>query len=157
LTLERIHVALDLGTQTRWERGGTYLLILWLENEERIEVGKLGTFHFPSGYYVYSGSALAGLGGRLRRHCRQRRVLHWHIDYLLQRAKIEEIRAEVSPERLECKWAKAIGGLAGAESPSPGFGASDCSCRTHLAYFRHHPELEGFGSRFQASSSLEKC
>ena len=138
------------GGKTRAEQGGTYLLVLRMEREEVIKVGRLGTFLFPPGYYVYMGSALAGLGPRLHRHLSRRKKLHWHIDYLLERAQLKEVRAEVSPERLECQWAEAIGKLAEAEFPAPGFGASDCSCGAHLVYFRGQPRLEKFGSEWPA-------
>lgn len=132
----------------RGDPRGTYLVILRMERSEVIPVGKLGRFHFPAGYYVYVGSALAGLGRRLNRHLRRQKALHWHIDYLLERAQLKEVRAEVNPERLECEWAKAIGELAEAEFPAPGFGASDCACRSHLVYFRCRPRLEQFGSQW---------
>ena len=36
---------------------GTYILTLSLETKQNIQIGKLGRFKFPSGYYVYVGSA----------------------------------------------------------------------------------------------------
>ena len=41
---------------------GTYALLLKLDKQEKITVGKLCTFDFPAGYYLYVGSAL-GPGG----------------------------------------------------------------------------------------------
>jgi Uri superfamily endonuclease len=51
---------------------GTYALLLKLDKQERITIGKLGTFDFPAGYYLYVGSALGpgGLRARLARHRR---------------------------------------------------------------------------------------
>jgi len=51
---------------------GTYALLLKLDKQERITVGRLGTFDFPAGYYLYVGSALGpgGLQARLARHRR---------------------------------------------------------------------------------------
>ena len=52
------------------EMKGTYALVLQLERQEEIAIGKLGTFTFPAGYYLYVGSALGpgGLEARLARH-----------------------------------------------------------------------------------------
>lgn len=36
------------------------------------------------------------------------------------------------PERLEHRWAQALGRLPGAAWPLERFGASDCRCRAHL-------------------------
>ncbi len=39
-------------------------------------IGKLGTHVFPSGYYIYAGSVLRGLNGRLKRHLMAEKLLH---------------------------------------------------------------------------------
>jgi Uri superfamily endonuclease len=62
---------------------GCYSLIIALKREITIRVGKLGTAVFPSGTYVYTGSAMKGLGARLKRHRAKTKKSHWHIDYLL--------------------------------------------------------------------------
>lgn len=36
---------------------GAYVLLLFLPENQTIEVGKLGTFDFPAGWYTYVGSA----------------------------------------------------------------------------------------------------
>ena len=56
-----------------------------------LAVGKLGTHPFETGYYLYFGSALNSLEGRLRRHLRSDKKLHWHIDFLSAKATIEAI------------------------------------------------------------------
>ena len=124
---------------------GTYALVLHLKGREEITVGKLGTFAFPAGYYLYVGSALGpgGLEARLARHCRRDKKLHWHVDYLLERAHLVEVWSTVSTDRLECFWAQALvlydkyraaRQLPGSEIPVPGFGSSDCRCPSHLIY-----------------------
>jgi Uri superfamily endonuclease len=142
---------------------GTYALLLKLDKQERITVGKLGTFDFPAGYYLYVGSALGpgGLQARLARHQRgsenssqssssQRgKKLHWHIDYLLQRGQLIEVWSVVSEERLECKWSEVARGLSGAQVPVRGFGSSDCRCLTHLIYFSARPNREQFERALQ--------
>jgi Uri superfamily endonuclease len=137
---------------------GTYALLLKLDKQERITVGKLGTFDFPVGYYLYVGSALGpgGLRARLARHRRggenssqsnsgqTGKKLHWHIDYLLQRAQLVEVWSVASEERLECKWGEVARGLSGAQVPVRGFGSSDCRCPAHLIYFSARPDREQF-------------
>jgi len=137
---------------------GTYALLLKLDKQERITVGKLGTFDFPVGYYLYVGSALGrgGLQARLTRHWRSSesssganpgqtdKKLHWHIDYLLQQAQLIEVWSVASAERLECKWGEAARRLSGAQVPVQGFGSSDCRCPTHLIYFATPPHCKQF-------------
>ena len=50
---------------------GSYVLVLKLEEDKRLTIGRLGTFEFPAGLYLYCGSALNGLEARVRRHLRQ--------------------------------------------------------------------------------------
>ncbi|MBC7262431.1 MAG: GIY-YIG nuclease family protein [Chloroflexi bacterium] len=118
------------------QQGGTYALILKLEKETRIRIGRLGTFSFPPGYYVYVGSALGsgGLQARLARHQRSDKKLHWHIDYLLAHARIVGIQVDHSGKQLECRWAQLLLSEPWAQVVAPRFGASDCRCPTHLIY-----------------------
>ncbi len=115
---------------------GTYVLIMQLAVPAEVEVGKLGTFHLPAGWYAYVGSALGrgGLAGRLGRHRRQHKRLYWHIDYLLSVSQIAEIWWTTSAERWECSWAETLSLVAVTTVPVPGFGSSDCSCPSHLFY-----------------------
>lgn len=94
-------------------------------------MGKLGYGSFPKASYAYVGSAMNGLRTRLARHLRVEKKLHWHIDYLLQQAEVEEIILCQGEERVECSIAQA---LAGKFQSIPGFGSSDCKCPSHL-YF----------------------
>lgn len=141
---------------------GTYALVLHLERRQKITVGKLGTFNFPAGYYIYVGSALGpgGLEARLARHRpsttlrqssgqgsghrRREKKLHWHIDYLLERAQLVEVWSMASTDRLECLWARAARELPGSAIPVPGFGSSDCRCPSHLIYLARKPDDEEF-------------
>lgn len=120
---------------------GIYQLIIFMPKNKIIEVGKLGTFHFSKGFYVYTGSAMGGLESRLARHCRKNKHLHWHIDYLLLHSKIVKIIIHLTRERLECKFNQRILSLPNCQVPARGFGSSDCNCVTHLAYFQLYPDL----------------
>ena len=110
---------------------GSYILVLDLAEDVHLTVGRLGTFTFPAGLYLYCGSALNGLEARIHRHLSRDKKLHWHIDYLTKVATIVEVWWVVSEERLECRWAKAIT-KQGGEVVAGGFGSSDCRCATHL-------------------------
>ncbi len=115
---------------------GIYVLILGLHNDTRITVGKLGEFKFKAGFYAYAGSAL-GAGGfkRVTRHfnvaCGRNHKRKWHIDHLLPYS--EAICAVLLPtdEDLECTIAEE---LAKKLKEIPGFGCTDCSCRSHLFF-----------------------
>ena len=122
---------------------GIYCLIL--ENDACIiPIGSLGEVPFQRGWHVYAGSAL-GPGGlsRVRRHlqlsARKRPAPHWHIDHLLVSPHfwIQYTVCAPTTLRLECRLAAAIGG-----DSIGGFGASDCSCRSHLFYRSCDPRQE---------------
>ena len=105
-----------------------------LDRHQRISVGRLGTFDFAPGYFLYFGSARAGLKSRIERHQRREKTLHWHIDYLLRRACIEIVETHETDHRSECDLHERTLDLPGATIPVPGFGAGDCRCRSHLIY-----------------------
>ena len=126
---------------------GTYALVLALDRETTIAVGRLGVFTFPAGCYVYAGSALGGLSPRLRRHFAGGKKVHWHVDYLREKARSVEAWYHVSDRRLECAWFEAVSHMDGARVPVDGFGSSGCRCRAHLVYFAGMPSFEEFRSR----------
>ena len=136
---------------------GTYVLVLHLECIEEITVSKLGTFTFPAGYYLYVGSALGpgGLEARLARHRRRDKKLHWHIDYLLECAQLVEVWSAAQTGKLECLWAQAALELPGGEIPVPGFGSSDCRCRSHLIYLVGKPSHEEFTAYLFAPPGMD--
>lgn len=120
---------------------GVYHLIIYLPQDTSLAVGSLGVFHFPAGYYVYTGSALRGLESRIARHLRQIKRFHWHIDYLLQYGRVVDVIMHRTKERLECHFNQKVLSLPGCKIPVLGFGSSDCNCMTHLAYFREKPSI----------------
>jgi Uri superfamily endonuclease len=128
------------------QRKGTYILILQLIAPIGIKIGRLGTFDFQAGWYAYVGSAFGagGLRGRLKHHLSAVNRPHWHVDYLRQNAVCKEIWYLASEITYEHDWAAALQSLPGAAIPAPGFGASDCHCKTHLIFFRDYPDFEGF-------------
>ncbi len=139
----RVGVRSDVGTRSDGTRAqsspdvppnarGTYALVLEVDREATLTVGSLGDVVFAPGRYVYCGSALGGLRARIARHLRVEKSRHWHVDYLLDVARVVEVWACESPERLECRLAAYLSSLPGASLPAPGFGSSDCRCLTHL-------------------------
>lgn len=131
---------------------GSYILILRLKSEKVIQVGRLGKFNFPFGYYAYVGSAFGpgGLKGRVMRHLKPTYKFHWHIDYLRKQADPEEVWISEQKVPREHRWASALRHLNGAAVPVPGFGCSDCKCYTHLFHFQKRPLLRAFKKLIQA-------
>jgi len=114
--------------------GGTYTLCLALTDPADVEVGALGVHRFPAGAYAYTGSAL-GSGGfaRVDRHRRvaagDHDTRHWHVDYLTGHPDTDLVTVVTSDGvDAECRIASRL-----PDGPVPGFGASDCDCRAHLA------------------------
>lgn len=110
---------------------GNYLLHVSLPASATISIGKLGFLSFDTGEYVYVGSAMNGLHARLRRHCRIQKKHHWHIDYLLSPAQIKRIYVIETQQSRECQIAATISKHL---TEIPGFGCSDCSCKSHLFF-----------------------
>ena len=122
---------------------GVYHLILRLPEARALRIGRLGRFTFPAGCYVYTGSAMNGLERRLHRHRRHCKRLWWHIDHLLRAAELEGTVVIPTRRKIECGCNRQVLALPGAEVIAPGFGSSDCRCRTHLVYFAQRPESLG--------------
>lgn len=115
---------------------GTYCLIIGNYKTSSLKIGNLYEDHkFKKGFYVYIGSAMNSLVPRLNRHLSDEKKMHWHIDYLLKspNCHIRDILFNISDKKIECDLAEIIS-KDGEEIP--GFGCSDCSCSSHLIYFR---------------------
>ena len=108
---------------------GTYLLLMTLSEDTSIMVGKQGMIHFQKGSYAYIGSALNGLEQRIQRHLRKQKKIHWHIDYFLPHTKIVTVFYKENILREECDIAHLF---EKNFTSIPGFGCSDCSCKSHL-------------------------
>ena len=107
------------------------MLVLRLDEPHSIDVGKLGRVCFPVGVYLYFGSALNGLNGRIQRHLRREKKAHWHIDRLASPASIEEVWWMDDGRNWECAWANESAGLSSRSWSAPGFGSTDCGCGSH--------------------------
>jgi Uri superfamily endonuclease len=116
---------------------GIYQIFIELRKNCFITIGKLGKFHFTSGWYIYTGKAARGLSHRLRRHLRKDKALHWHIDWLLSCGEASIIRIMTFPLSTgECRLNLRTMRELNATVPAHGFGASDChkACPAHLLY-----------------------
>jgi len=112
-----------------------YVLILRLEKGSRVRVGRLGEVKFKPGYYYYVGSAKKG-NSRICRHFRREKKMRWHIDYL---SVVATPLLAYILNKEECDTAKK---LSKSFEAIPGFGCSDCSCKTHLFYSKEFTELD---------------
>jgi sugar fermentation stimulation protein A len=122
------------------EAGGIYLVVATLKRPANLRVRSGRVFKLPAGNYGYAGSARGGLAPRLARHLKKDKTPHWHVDFLLTRARVSTIVCTVTTEKLECDFERRLAaGLAGV----PGFGASDCGCPSHLFYAANAAALTG--------------
>jgi Uri superfamily endonuclease len=118
---------------------GSYVILIKLSKAQTITIGSLSDVYFPRGDYAYVGSALGGVESRLNRHLNRNKKLHWHIDYLLQKAAITDIIIGESENRVECAIAQALGTQFDSV---PGFGSSDCHCPSHLFYAADQSQMK---------------
>lgn len=130
----------DQSTSALPAQKGSYGLILELCRPIRIPIGRLGVFTFPTGIYVYCGSArgAGGIRGRLGRHVAAPAVRpRWHIDYFRAEAEVIACFYHLGEVSLECVWSRELALLAEAHIPVKGFGNSDCraGCAAHLVAF----------------------
>ncbi len=121
-----------------WERQAaldarlrTYQLHIVVGRPRILDIGRLGTFRFPAGRYLYTGSARRNLIARVRRHLSRDKKLRWHIDYLLTAHAVKVVEVSLSRDA-EC----LLNQRAAGEIIVPGFGASDCRarCGSHLRF-----------------------
>ena len=116
----------------------TYQLLIRASAPVTVTVGSLGTFDFPAGWYVYTGSAVRNLEARVQRHLSPHKTMRWHIDYLLAQpgVAIHEVRRSCEPE---CELNQRLEGRVVVA----GFGASDCraGCSSHLKRLPRRPPV----------------
>ncbi len=115
------------------ERSGprTYQLRILVKKAVAVAIGKKGSFSFPAGEYIYTGSAKRNIQARIARHLSNQKKLRWHIDYLLAAPGVEIIGINLY-EKPEC----AINQNTAGKIIVPRFGATDCrnGCGSHLKF-----------------------
>jgi len=113
---------------------GTYLLVIEMKENQEISIGRRPPTSFCKGIYLYVGRAKRGLQNRIKRHLKKKKKNFWHIDYLLQKANVQEvwIKRDFFDE---CQTALEVKNLLkDSSSPLKKFGASDCKCTSHLFF-----------------------
>ena len=126
----------DDSHQPDWDvlegRSVSYVLVLQLDDQLELTVGRKGTYALPAGCYAYVGSAKRNAKHRLRRHWQGDGRIKWHIDYLRREARCREIWLFDSSALAECELAALIAAEPEITVPIARFGASDCHCPAHL-------------------------
>lgn len=127
-------------------RPGTYALLLQIAFEEVALIGRRDRLPLVPGWAVYVGSAFGpgGVTARLAHHRRPVARPHWHVDYLRRHASLAAVWRSHDPQRRECLWAEVLAQDLGGRVPPFRFGASDCRCPAHLAWFEVRPTLVAF-------------
>ena len=112
-------------------RAKSYQLQIRVKTPVMIGIGKLGTFGFPAGDYVYTGSGKRNIKDRVSRHLSRSKHLRWHIDYLLSNSAVQVIGYALSEEP-ECDINRKTAG----NVIVPRFGSTDCrsGCGSHLKF-----------------------
>ena len=131
---------------------GTYALILTPNSSKPVKIGKLGMLQVRVGYYIYVGSAFGpgGLRARTAHHKKIANQPRWHIDYLRTVTHLRELWYSYDPLPREHQWANIIAGAREITVPFPGFGSSDCNCKSHLYFLKSKPTIESFRRRVRA-------
>jgi Uri superfamily endonuclease len=116
----------------------TYLLNIFLLGSRTIRIGQLGRFFFRKGHYVYVGSAKKNFHQRINRHLREKKKMYWHVDYLLQYARVTHVwSCDVAEERAADILSATM------KSPVLHFGASDKRSESHLFYGALNQHIPG--------------
>lgn len=110
----------------------TYRLFLKMPNERMITVGKLETFLFKKGVYIYVGSAKKNIKHRIERHLKIEKTNRWHIDYVRRYSNLFDF--ETFQNKTECDLVKETIQIYNGICPYRKFGSTDCKCFSHLIY-----------------------
>lgn len=135
-SIREIEIPFDYIEKAVCDRG-VYLLVISMEKAENISIGQLGGVHFNQGYYVYIGKAKNDIFKRINRHKRKRKKIHWHIDYLLTKARVIKDLPIITDKDIECLLGERLSKI--SNGYIEGFGSSDCKCKSHLYYFKENP------------------
>lgn len=150
-------VGVGPGEQRRDSDSGAYQLIMSVVRPALITVGSLGVYTFARGTYLYTGRALKGLNKRIERHQRKEKRMRWHIDYLLEHARIDGIQVYAGKASDECLINNETRTALQGVFPVKGFGSSDCRCTSHLIFVpESHPwDREALNSISQRLNAMK--
>ncbi len=123
---------------------GVYILLIFISDKIKIEIGSLGKVDFDKGYYAYVGSAQNNLLKRVERHKSKDKKKRWHVDYLLlnNNSNISKIFYKEAGKEEECM---ASGILMKKYSYVAKFGCSDCRCKSHLFRLNRKEDIDILG------------
>lgn len=110
----------------------TYRLYLDVAKDQEISVGKLGTFFFKKGVYIYVGSAKKNIVHRIERHLKTEKKNRWHIDYVREHADL--FHYETYEDKQECELVRETIEEFMGICPFRKLGSSDCTCYSHFIY-----------------------
>ena len=100
-----------------------------LKGDLTVKVRSGKVFELKKGIYCYCGSAMGSLEKRVLRHLKREKKPHWHIDFITTAKVFESVEIWIFKEKwFECELAESLKG----NEPVIGFGATDCSCESHL-------------------------
>jgi len=135
------------------DRHGSYALVFKCTVPFQVVTGKLGPIFISGGYWIYVGSAFGqgGLRARLTHHLKPSHRPHWHIDYIKSAMRLVEIWTTTDTAKREHDWAMVFSTLNGASRPIPGFGATDCMCRSHLIHLPRRPGFSNFKKQLRTA------
>ena len=138
--MDEIYERMSEFATLQYNQRGTYVLVMQCRRAVKVQIGQLSNMCMEIGWYLYIGSAFGsgGLKARVGRHLREQKKKHWHIDYLLEESVIKDVF--LSREE-ECDINRDIFLLPNAIIISNKFGSSDCSCESHLAYFKDQKSI----------------
>ncbi|MES0883881.1 GIY-YIG nuclease family protein [Roseibium sp. SCP14] len=112
---------------------GAYALALCLGGPVDLEINRTCRGRLMPGWYFYLGSARGsgGLAARLKRHFREKKKLHWHVDRLT--VQTIAMAALAVPDGNECELADGLLATPWFKIALAGFGSTDCRrCDSHL-------------------------
>ena len=133
-------------------------MIIYVSEDLKIRVGRLGEVSFKKGDYIYIGSAKGCLEARLQRHLKKEKRIFWHIDYLLENKKAKILQIWTIDKKMECQTAEVFCQDPTTEIIKKGFGSSDCKCVSHLFYIKNKERTEnilkeiGFSRRTESGT-----
>jgi len=119
---------------------GSYILVI-----ELLKKRKIYKWDLKKGLYAYVGSAMNNMEKRIERHLSRKKKKHWHIDYLLEHAKVKYVFMISSGEKIEEEISKK---LSREFSGPKGFGCSDLKVETNLYYIDDFEKFMNFISKF---------
>jgi len=89
---------------------GVYLLVLRVDETFTAEIGQAGKRQFPPAFYFYLDTAQNsdGLRSRIGSHLERETPQGWHVDRLLEGARVLEVWHAAGDRRLEKRWSEML-------------------------------------------------